>query len=226
MAKTSSKSAGKKGRGPKLSPSRSYARFEGVIKRSLNLLALQPPVEKLFLAGGRPHDLSDMTRAAVVLTVAAMDAYFTGVFAERLVPYLKKRKIPPKALIAILQKAGLDTGVAIELLGMKRPYRRVRKLMDSYLAQHVTQRSDVIDELFLAYGFKDFSRHAQSRARLKNLLTSIGNLVRRRHQIVHKGDLNSHGKLQGINTPQIQRRVMHVVKFVASADEILQNQLA
>jgi hypothetical protein len=129
-------------------------------------------------------------------------------------------------LIAILQKAGLDTGVAIELLGMKRPYRRVRKLMDSYLAQHVTQRSDVIDELFLAYGFKDFSRHAQSRARLKNLLTSIGNLVRRRHQIVHKGDLNSHGKLQGINTPQIQRRVMHVVKFVASADEILQNQLA
>ncbi len=226
MAKVSSAFGRKKGGNSKLSPSKSYGRFEGVIKRSLNLLALQPPVEKLFIAGGKPHDLSDMTRAAVVLTVAVMDAYFTGVFAERLVPYLKKKKVPPKALIAILQKAGLDTGVAIELLGMKRPYRRVRKLMDLYLAQHVTQRTDVIDELFLAYGFKDFSRHVQRRAKLKSLLTSIGSLVRRRHLIVHKGDLNSRGKLQDIKASRVRTRVMHVVKFVASADEMLQKQLA
>ena len=214
-----------KGTSGRLSPSKSYIRFEGVIQRSLNLLALQPHVEKLFTTGGKPHDLSDMTRAAVVLAVAAMDAYFTGVFAERLVPYIKKKTVS-RALTSVLHKAGLNTGVALELLGMERPYRRVRKLMDSYLAQHVTQRIEVIDELFLAYGFKDFCHHVQSRAKRESLLASIRKLVERRHQIAHKGDVNSHGRLQKIAPSQIKTRVMHVVKFVASADEMLQNQLA
>lgn len=209
----------------RLSPSKSYLRFEGVVKRSLNLLTLQSPVEKLFIAGGQSQDLSDMTRAAVVLAVAAMDAYFTGVFAERLVPYLKKKQTHRKTLVNLLHKAGLDTEVALELLGMERPYRRVRKLMDSYLALHVTQRIEVIDELFLAYGFKSFSEHVQRRARRKTLVASVQRLVRRRHEIVHKGDLNSHGTLQDIEPSAISRRVMHVVKFVSCADEMLQSQL-
>lgn len=226
MVKTSPMSRSKKTPASTLSPSKSYARFEGVINRSLSLLVLQPPVEKLFLAGGNPYDLSDMTRAAVVLAVAAMDAYFTGVFAERLVPYLKKKKTPPKPLSELLQRAGLDTATALELLGMERPYRRVRKLMDSYLAQHVTQRVEVIDELFLAYGLKEFCKHVQGRAKRRTLLASIRTVVARRHQIVHKGDLNSHGKLQDIKASNIKTRVMHIVKFVSSADEILQKQLA
>lgn len=210
----------------KLFPSKSYKRFEGVINRSLNLLALQQPLEKLFITGGKQQDLSDMTRAAVVLAVAAMDAYFTGVFAERFVPYLKKKKTPPKALSDLLEKAGLDTTAALQLLGMDRPYRRVRTLLDSYLAQHVTQRIEVVNELFLAYGLKDFSKHVQSRAKNSKLLSSIRSIVERRHKIVHKGDLNSHGKIQGIKASEIRKRVMHIVKFVSAADEILQNQMA
>ena len=74
-------------------PSKSYLTFEKVIQRSLALIAVQQPVEKIM--GLKPEqppiDLSDMTRAAVVLAVAAMDSYFTDVFAERLVPYLKKK---------------------------------------------------------------------------------------------------------------------------------------
>lgn len=225
MAKKPSESVNTNIPRSKLSPSKSYVRFEGVIKRSLNLLALQPPLEKLFVTGGKTQDLSDMTRTAVVLAVAAMDAYFTGVFAERLVPYLKKKNTHRKTLISLLQKAGLDTGVALDLLGMERPYRRVRKLMDSYLAQHVTQRIEVIDELFLAYGFKDFSNHVQKQAKRKTLLTSVRRSVRRRHEIVHKGDLNSHGRLQDMKPSDIKKKVMHIVKFVSSADEILQNQL-
>jgi len=189
------------------------------------MLALQPPVEKFFSVGGKKHDLSDMARASVVLSVAAMDAYFTGVFAERLVPYLKKKRAAPKVLISLLQKAGLDTSMALELLGMDRPYRRVRNLMDSYLAQHVSQRIDVIDELFLAYGIKDFCHHVQRHVRRRSLLASVRNLVTRRHQIVHKGDVNSRGKLQKIEPAKVKKQVLCVVKFVASADEILQKQL-
>jgi hypothetical protein len=207
-------------------PSKSYLRFESVIKRSLNLLSLQQAVEKLFAGQKSPPDASDMTRAAVTLAVAGMDAYFTGVFAERLVPFLKKKKTPPKALCDLLQKAGLDTATAIELLGMDRPYRRIRKLMDCHLEKHVSQRIDVIDELFLSYGLKDFCDHAQRKAKRRNLLKSIQRLVERRHEIAHKGDVNSHGRLQKITPTQIKTLVMHLVKFVASADEILQGQLA
>jgi len=226
MAKISSESQQKKARALKLSPSKSYVRFEGVIKRSLSLLSLQKPVEKLLSSGGNLHDLSDMARAAVVLAVAAMDAYFTGVFAERLVPFVKKKKTAPVALTTLLNKAGLDTAVALELLGMERPYRRVRKLMDAYLAQHVTQRVEAIDELFLAYGFKKFCHHVQSRTRRKTLLASVRSLVQRRHHIAHRGDLNSHGRLLPITPIQIKRRVLDIVKFVASADELLARQLA
>jgi len=226
VATRSAKSTNKTRSTPKFTPSKSYVRFEGVIKRSLNLLSLQPLVEKLFIDGGRPHDLSDMARTSVVLAIAAMDAYLTGVFAERLVPFLRKRKKPaPKALIVLLQKAGLDTAVALDLLGMERPYRRVRKLMDTYLARYVTQRIEIIDELFLAYGFKDFCQDVEKKANRKTILKSVRTLVRRRHQIVHKGDLNSHGTLKRIGPAQIKRRVMHVVKFVSCADELLRKQL-
>jgi hypothetical protein len=205
-------------------PSKSYLRFETVIQRSLNLLTLQLAVERLLAGQKSPPDASDMTRAAVTLAVAGMDAYFTGVFAERLVPFLKKKKTPPKALCDLLQKAGLNTVTALELLGMDRPYRRIRKLMDCHLEKHVSQRVEVIDELFLSYGLKDFCGHVQRKAKRKNLLKSVQILVGRRHEIAHKGDVNSHGRLQKITPTQIKTRVMHLVKFVASADEILQNQ--
>jgi hypothetical protein len=212
--------------GKQLSPSKSYLRFEGVIKRSLNLLSLQPAIEKLLAKTTPPPDVSDMARAAVVLAVAAMDAYFTAIFAERLVPFLKKAKIAPPALAAVLEKAGLDASLALELLAMERPYRRIRKLMDAHLAKHVSQRFEVIDELFASYGITKFCHHAQGKAKRKNLLASIRKIVERRHKIAHKGDLNSHGRLQEITPSNIKTRVMHVVKFVAAADEILQHQLA
>lgn len=211
---------------PKPIPSKAYLRFESIIKRGLNLLSLQLPVEKLFSAKGKPHDLSDMARTSVVLAVSAMDAYFTGVFAERLVSFLKKKKTAPKALVDLLHKAGLDTAVALDLLRMEQPYRRVRKLMDSYLARHVTQRMEVIDELFFAYGFKDFCRVVQEKARRKTLLASIQTLVQRRHNIVHRGDLNSYGKTNKIKPAQIKRRVLKMVKFVSCADELLQKQVS
>jgi hypothetical protein len=170
--------------------------------------------------------MSDMTRAAVVLAVSAMDSYFTGVFAERLVPFLKNRTSAPKALSETLEAAGLDAATAIALLGMERPYRRVRKLMDAYLERHTTQRVEAIDKLFLAYGFKDFCKNVQRRTKKKQLLASVRKLVERRHEIAHKGDLNSHGRLQEINVKRIKTRILNTVCFVSCADELLQKQLA
>ncbi len=206
------------------SPSKAYGTFERVAERSLNLLSLEKTFDEY--QRGVPHelDLSDLSRAAVVLAVAAMDAYFTDVFAENLVRYLKA-KGAQKQLTRLLCEAGLDTATALELLAMRRPYRRVRRLIEAHLERHTTQRPDAIDQLFLAYGIRDFCERAQGLAKRRKLTASVRGLVERRHEIVHDGDINSHGRLQKIDRKQIRRKVEDVVKFVAASEQLLAKAL-
>ena len=209
-----------------LRPTKSYAAFETVAKRSLTLISLQSPAEKLLALRPTddPIDLSDMSRAAVVLAVAAMDAYFTDVFAERFVPYLQ-RKQPTKAMVDLLSRAGLDTSCALHLLGMQRPYRRIRKLIEDFHEHTTTQRLHIIDQLFLAYGLKNFTHSVQNLKRRKTLLRSVELLVQRRHQIAHDGDLNAHRRLRPVNTSEIRKRIEDLLTFVSGSDELLQRQM-
>lgn len=97
---------------PRHGPSKAYLKFESVMKRSLDLVALQKPIEKIMALApdSKPLDLSDMTRAAVVLAVAAMDSYFTDVFAEYLIPFLKKRGAT-KVMVESWKKLALIPGM-------------------------------------------------------------------------------------------------------------------
>lgn len=210
----------------KLKASKSYEKFEKVIQRSLDLISLQKILEgKISSAKKKKMNLSDISRAAIVLSIAAMDSYFTNIFAERCIPYLRK-KGKNKNITKFLEKAGFDVEVALELLSMDRPYRRIRKLIELYLEQHTTQRTKVIDELFLAYNLKNFSNNVQMLKKRKNLLRTIELLVERRNKIAHEGDLNLYGRLNKVDLGKIRRRIEDVVKYVSGADEILQLQLA
>jgi hypothetical protein len=201
--------------------SNAYAAFEAVAERSLHLLSLEKTLRKPI---GGTLDLSDLVRAAIVLAVAGMDAYFTDVFAEKLIPYLREREAGP-TLVQMLSDAGLDTREALNLLRMKRPYRRVRKLIENSLDLHTTQRQDVVDKLFIAYGIKDFCKNAQGIAHRPTLLASVGKLVKRRNAIVHDGDLNKHGKLQVVDPDKCRRAVEAVVKFVSASETLIGNRL-
>ncbi|ELP30166.1 hypothetical protein RBSWK_05924 [Rhodopirellula baltica SWK14] len=114
--------------------------------------------------------------------------------------------------------------MALELLAMDRPYRRIRNLVDAHLQRTTTQRFDAIDELFICYGMKDFCQNVQKNKNRKHLLASVAKIVERRHKIVHEGDLNSHRRLSPIDALQTKRRVADVLSFVAGADELLQRQ--
>jgi len=197
------------------------------MKRALDLVTLQVPVEKIMAMqpGQQGLHLSDMSRAAIVLAVAAMDSYFTNVFAEWFVPFLKK-KGPTSELVAFLEKAGLNTECALRLLAMKRPYRRIRTLIETYLELRTTQKVAVIDELFLVYGIKDFSYHVQRLRRRKKLTAAIGNLVKRRNKIAHEGDVNSHGRVVPVDPEQTKRRLQSVLTYVSGADELLHKRVA
>jgi len=95
-------------------PSKAYFTFERTIERSLNLIVLQKPTERIIIAHKTTSqvDSSDLLRAALVLGVAAMDSYFTDIFAERFVPYLKK-KGPNKEMVILLEEAGLGVEMAL-----------------------------------------------------------------------------------------------------------------
>lgn len=166
-----------------------------------------------------------MGRASVVLAVAAMDSYFTDVFVERLVPFIK-RKGATKRLVELLHDAGVDTECALQLIVMKSPFRKITKMVEVHLSLVTTQKSDAIDRLFLGYGLKDFCGNvARFSKKGLRLLSSIQTLVNRRHRIVHEGDLNSHGRPNRTDPKEFVRRIHDVVLFVSKADEILNNQL-
>jgi hypothetical protein len=163
--------------------------------------------------------LDDLVRAAIILAVAAMDAYFTDMFCELLVPYLKKSR-PGKGMVTLLKEAGLDTEQALLMLPMRRPYRRVHALVQAFLSRKVTQRFEAIDGLFVCYGVTHLSKRVESKLGRKRLLGSIRILVKRRHAIVHQGDLTRGGKLAPIDARTV-RRLGEIVRFVQGAEELL-----
>lgn len=207
-------------------PSKAYFTFERTIERSLNLIVLQKPTERIIIAHKTTSqvDSSDLLRAALVLGVAAMDSYFTDIFAERFVPYLKK-KGPNKEMVILLEEAGLGVEMALEIITMRRPYRRIRTLVEDYLEKKVTQKLFVIDDLFLVFSLKDFTQNIARLKGRKTLLRSVTNAVKRRHKIAHEGDINSRGKLNRITVKDVKHKLTDIVLFVAGADEILQSQL-
>lgn len=198
------------------------ATFKKTSARALALIALHTdllPTQRSALPDDR-----DLLRSAVALAVAGMDAYFTDRFSESLVRFLKKRGATPD-LIDLLSKAGLDTKAALEMITMKRPYRRIRTLVEAYLANYTTQKQNVIDELFKVYGVKNLCANAQGLARKKKLLKSVEAAVIRRHSIVHAGDLNSHDKARHIDDKLASRYVKNIDLFVENAESLLVNSL-
>lgn len=165
---------------------------------------------------------TDIGRSGVVLAVAAMDAYFTRRFSELLVPYLKA-KGTTKALSELLESAGLDVAQALALAIMDRPFRRIRALVDGYLERYTAQKSDRIDSLFAAYGLTELSKHAMNKAGRKTLKRSVAILVERRHQIVHEGDLNKHGKLNDFDWVEMAKRLRDLKMLVDAADQIIES---
>lgn len=210
----------------KKTPSKAYFTFEKTIGRSFDLIVLQKPTEAIIQAS-KPEgnaNSSDLLRAALVLGVAAMDSYFTDVFAERFVPFIRK-KGHNKNMVELLERAGLNVEATLEIIRFQRPYRRIRTLVEVYLDNHTTQSTDVIDKLFLAYNLKDFTQHIGRLKRRSTLVTSIKNAVRRRHKIVHRGDINSHNKLNPITKKDVEHKLKDILLFVSGADEILKNQI-
>jgi len=163
-------------------------------------------------------------RAGIVTVIAAFDRYFTTRFSECVVPILKNEG-PSDGLLKILAAAGLDLKGALGLLHIQRPHRRIRTLVDNHFSDYTTQKFHVIDELFKSIGIANLTANAEKKAKKKTLRTSIEGLVRRRHVIVHVGDVDIRGNLRVLYPYDALKRIDHVKFLVENANEIIENRL-
>ncbi len=199
-----------------------YDRGYKMIRRSIDLLKAlgeledDPSCEDY----NRSEFITEAGRSGVVTVVAAFDRYFTTRFSECVTPVLKKEGATD-GIVELLDKAGLDLKGALELLHATRPHRKIRNLINTHFSDFTTQKFHVIDDLFRAIGLVDFSDNVQSKARRTQLKVSIEHLIRRRHVIVHAGDLNSHGRLRPLDPYDAMRRAQNVKLFVGKAEEII-----
>lgn len=202
----------------KYKKSKAYSKFIKIFNRSVGLTKLFIKIEKS--PELEYEHTNDLIRSAIVLSVSAMDAYFTDRFCDIIVPFLKKRG-PNKDLIELLESAGLDVEEALIMASMKRPFRRIRNLLQEYLDTYVTQRFKVIDKLFLAVHLSDFSNNVQRRIKRKALLRSIELLVERRHSIAHQGDMNSHNKPRPLDVKRTYKQIANIGTFVEESDKFI-----
>lgn len=203
-----------------------HERGKVMMERSVKLaaavqkLAKKPSVEEY----NHVEYVPDLGRSGIVTAVAALDRYFTTKFAECVVPVLKHEG-PSDGLLKILANAGLDLKGALGLLHMERPHRRINTLIRQHLSEFTTQRFIVIDELFRSLGIVDLSLHAQNKSKRKKLKVSIEGLIRRRHVIVHEGDVDKRGKLKRLDPYDAVKRIENIRVIVECAEEIVNSRL-
>ena len=199
---------------------KAYTNFTKTIRRSKQVIELYKSGTNLDL-----EEREDLLRFAVVLSVSAMDAYFTDKFCDILVPFLKKKQATD-GLIKILDEAGLNTRTALELITMDRPYRRIRTLVERSFSSYTTQKTDVIDDLFKSIGIADFSGNAQKIVKRKNLTATIETLVKKRNCIAHEGDIDTHGKTRAISVKKVENQISCLELFVNGAEELIKKRMS
>lgn len=205
--------------------SKAFAKFHKTVRRCDTLVDAYTTLHGLNAADAAvPTAPKDIIRGAIVLAVAALDAYVTDVFVEKLATSLKKYRADD-SLVDLLLKAGLDTREALTLLTRERPYRRIRNLVRSYYSQYTTQRFDVIDSVFLVYRLNKLTDSAARKSGKNHIKSRVGELIDRRHEIVHAGDYNQANRIQDIDEVRVKRWITALEDLVEAMDEIICNRI-
>lgn len=204
--------------------SKSLDKFIKTVNRCEALVNTYIELKTICDKGEMNNPTKDIICGAVVLSVSALDAYVTDVFAEKLVPYLKAFT-PDDSLIEILHEAGLNTREALNLIRMERPYRRIRTLIEKYYSRYTTQKFDINDKLFLQYHLKNITKNAANKSGKALIRRSVEILIERRHEIAHNGDYNSHGRINDISEKVILKRINDLNILVNMMDDIICNKI-
>lgn len=167
-----------------------------------------------------PED-NDFRRAAVILSIAAFDRYFTSKFCDTLIDYLRSGQPVTDRLEKLLLASGLNTKFALELAISKRPFRKIRTIVQNHLSFKTTQRADAINQLFRDLGFSDLCGKAEKSTKRTTVVKRTMKLVDLRNDISHEGHVDRAGNPKSINAADIRSRINDMKLLVEKCDEIL-----
>lgn len=199
------------------------AKFDKTINRCNEMVELY---NRLKAEAGEDGNASqDILRGAIVLAVAAFDAYATDCFSEHFCDYVKKYGVDA-SLEGLLTQAGFTVKFALELIDSERPYRKIRTLIDKYYYKYTTQKLNVIDDLFKQYHIMGLTKNAADRSgrNRQRLLSSVNKIIERRHSIVHDGDYNDHNRIRKVESSVINR-IADLKLLVENMDFIIENRM-
>jgi hypothetical protein len=197
-------------------PTKAFEQFKKTIQRSESMIAFY--IKNKDIKGITfPKDI---VRGAVVLSVAAFDAYVSNVFVEKLVPYIKNNPLNGD-LLKFLETTGVTVKLALDLLKTDNPYKKIQALVEKYYLKHSTQKLETVNELFKRYGIEDIVSKAAAMTKGKRTAHSIEVLIEKRHQIAHNGDYSRTGKLIDIDETIFKKRIKDLELFVESLDKII-----
>ena len=173
-------------------------------------------------------DSDELIRCAIVLKIASMDAFFTDKFIEIFVPFAKKNGIS-KELETIIKKTGITFGESLDILTQTEPLETLLCKMKNKIEKHVTQEQEKIDFLFKGFGINSISSAAEKYDNLTaikkdDLLKKVRLLVKRRHSIVHYGDITPTGSVKRIGLGTI-KKIENIDRFVTACEYLLNKQL-
>ena len=171
---------------------------------------------------GKPKvEHADILRAAVVLCVAAMDAYLHDLVVEKIARFVRAKKgtnLPGGLVTMIKENVSHDRLVGI--LFEKRPLAHIATVVRKATADRTYQEPAKIEGVLKILGVQDlwFQVGRELGITKEKAKVFIQSYVTRRHEIVHRGDLGAakktKGKLRKISRPYAEKCVRDVSKFV------------
>jgi len=169
----------------------------------------------------------------VVVSVSAMDGYFHERIAESIARFVRAKKgraLPGKLTQTIKESASYDR--LIEILFEERPLSHLATIVRKATAERTYQDAGKIEQAVGMLGVDDLWFNIGKKLGLskENAKTHVQPYVKRRNQIVHRGDYGqtkrSKNKLNLISRSYAVRCVKEVGRFVRAIDGVIDAHLA
>jgi hypothetical protein len=204
----------------------SYEVFEKCIKRAENLISFHSTTEKIEEISEQHY--SDCYRAAVVLTISALDAFVRKLVISEIVKMIaNKRPLNSKLSDYLKQLLNQD-----KLLEAARNYdliERVEEVIKSDFETKSFQGEWKITSYMEMVGYKDIFSEVSVKVDIneKNLKRKLSIFISRRHIIAHSGDidLNQNPHKENIIDKKYANQCVETVRlFAKTINDIIEKK--
>jgi len=204
--------------------------FKLTIDRAKKLVDLH---KELCPIGKPKTEYSDILRAAVVVSVSAIDGYFHEKIPEnipRLVRARKGRNLPGKLIDVI--KAGASHEKLIGIMFEEHRLSHIVSIVRNSMKDRTYQDGGKIEDAIKLLGIDDLWYNLGQKMKLskEKAKTHVQDYVERRHQIVHRGDYGQTKKakntLKRISRSYAERCAGEVSRFVEAIEAVVESTIS